>query len=151
MKKIIVLSLTFALFGIAYAAPPPNLALCPPIKSLSKNDKTNTWSAEQGQWKSYELSFVDKIKNFVGAQWTGANVGQVTCVYRGASSSAFPILLVFHTLTYVPKDGKWSKDLGGYRNCKSLQRKECPFLIRIKSKSENVIDEAKSLRIGPKE
>lgn len=124
---------------------PKNLFFCPPIKSIKKDPVKLTWSAPGG-WKSYEISFDNKIIEFYGAQWNGENVGQITCLYKGDVPSAFPILLVFDTLTYQPSGGQWSKDLGGYQNCVSRKRSDCPFKIRLKPPKEDVYKEAEQLK-----
>lgn len=122
-----------------------NIFYCPPISALVKNPETRTWSAAD-KWKSYDLSFVDKVTQFAGAQWKGTNVGQIFCLYRGEESTSFPILLAYSVLTYMPQGGKWSEDLGGYKNCVSTEREECPFSIRIKPKEENLYEQAEKLR-----
>lgn len=125
-----------------------NIFFCPDAHLLKKDPKALTWSAPGG-WKSYEISFASNIKKFIGAQWNGARVGQITCVYQGLEASSFPVLLVFHTLTLEPNNGKWSKNLGGYRNCISTQQKDCPFQMQLKPKSGNIYQEAEELKSTP--
>lgn len=115
-----------------------NIVFCPATNSLKKDLQTKTWNAQQGQWKSYEISFVDAPAQFLGAQWAGANVGQITCIYRGKDRKTFPILLIYHTIAYAPFGGRWSPNLGGYANCKSEQQQDCPFRIRLQSNDEDI-------------
>lgn len=122
-----------------------NLFFCPSIKSIKKDPKKLTWSAPGG-WQSYEISFVNKLTKFYGAQWTGTKVGQITCLYQGDTPSSFPVLLVFDTLTYQPSGGKWSKDLGGYQNCVARKRANCPFKIRVKPPEKDIYQEAEQLK-----
>ncbi len=125
-----------------------NIFYCPAIQSIKKNNKTLNWYAPGG-YKSYETSFASKVTSFLGAQWVGANVGQITCVYHSQQHSTFPILLVFHTLTYQPKSGRWSKNLGGYFNCKSHKQKDCPFSVRLQSKPKDLYQEIEKLKTDP--
>ena len=124
--------------------PTAAVRLCPPISALKKTAKLN-WVAKGG-WKSYDLSFVHKVGEFLGAQWNGSTVGQITCVYSGVQAKSFPILLVYNTLAVEPRGGKWSKNLGGYRNCKARKQKQCAFTVLLKPKSENIYNEALQLR-----
>lgn len=118
---------------------------CPAIKMISKNPSTRTWSAPGG-WKSHETSFVNTIKSFLGAQWNGANVGQVTCVYQGKTRQTFPILLVYNTLSFEPHGHSWSKNLGGIRNCKAKDIKACPFQVQLKPKKENFYQQLEQMK-----
>ena len=129
------------------AKQPKHLFFCPTIKDLKKSTDPNklTWSAPNG-WKSFEASFVNKIGTFLGAQWVGANVGQMTCIYHGVVKTSFPVLLIYKTLTLAPKGDKWSKDLGGYQNCKSSQQKDCPFQIRLRPKQNDIYEEVEKLK-----
>lgn len=122
-----------------------NLFYCPAIGALKKDPESETWSADGG-WKSYDLSFVDKITEFSGAQWRGTNVGQIFCVYRGKVKTDFPILLAYNTLAYAPKNGRWSANLGGYQNCETADQKECPFSIRLKREEIDIYEQAAQLK-----
>lgn len=122
-----------------------NEFFCPAINALVKDPDTMTWSTAKG-WKSFDMSFVDKITRFSGAQWRGTNVGQIFCVYRGESETSFPILLAYSTLTYEPQGGKWSANLGGYQNCESPNQQDCPFSIRVKSEDIDLYQQAAKLK-----
>lgn len=123
----------------------PNVFYCPPINSLHKNSDTHLWSATTG-WQSYDISFVESIKDFSGAQWRGTNVGQVFCVYRGSSPTDFPVLLAYKIMTYSPQGGKWSANLGGYQNCESPDPADCPFSIRVQPPATDLYQQAEQLK-----
>jgi hypothetical protein len=130
--------------------PVENLFYCPPISALVKSSDTFTWSAPDG-WKSFDMSFVDKITHFAGAQWRGTNVGQIFCVYRGELETSFPILLAYNVLAYAPHGGKWSANLGGYQNCETPEQQNCPFSIRLKPEAVDLYQQAEQLkRTAPK-
>lgn len=122
------------------------VTFCPKPSALVKNPNKLTWSAYGKRWRSYNKSFVTKVKAFIGAQWTGANVGQVTCLYAGQDPLAFPILLRFHTLSTTPQGNGWSKNLGGFYNCKSKQRSLCPIYMIPKPKPVDILKEAEQLQ-----
>lgn len=97
---------------------------CPEIKKLLKKDMF--WGAPGG-WRSYSQSFVGAIDSFSGAQWVGINVGKMLCVYKGKETFEFPVVLQNDTLTPAPEGEKWVKQAGGYSNCLSGDRLDCPF------------------------
>lgn len=126
---------------------PRNLFFCPPISALTKNPDPTKWNwTAPGGWKSYGISFVPQIKEFDGAQWNGVDVGQLTCIYKGQEKTYFPILLVYHALTLEPTSGKWSKNLGGYRNCMSFNQNDCPFQVRLKPQQQNIYNQLQQFK-----
>ncbi len=60
---------------------------CPRASQLIRKDMW--WG--YGSWRSYDQSFVRKIKAFVGAQWIGVGVGTMICVYKGEQATSFPV------------------------------------------------------------
>jgi len=122
-----------------------NVFYCPPMTALKKDPDKFTWSAPGG-WQSFEMSFVDQITRFSGAQWRGTNVGQIFCVYRGDLETSFPVLLAYKVLAYEPQGGKWTANLGGYQNCESPNPKDCPFSIRLQPEQEDVYKQAEQLK-----
>jgi len=153
----ILLGSLLPLPALAAANPPSpptkkmkNLFFCPPSNTLKKNPKTMTWSSQHGNYKSYAMSFATELDKFLGAQWVGANVGQITCIYSPKLKTAFRVMLIFHTLThqptYQPKKNRWSKNLGGYFNCVSFKRKDCPFKMVLKGPSTDIYKEAEQLK-----
>lgn len=156
-KILLITALSWCIAASAIAAPnspstgtdrskPKSVLYCPAIKNITKNPHTLTWSADQGNYKSYDMSFATSLFKFTGAQWVGATVGQMTCVYSTRPKTSFPVLLIFHTLTHQPEGDAWSKNLGGYLNCNSLKRKSCPFRMLLKRKSGDIYKEAEKLK-----
>jgi hypothetical protein len=153
---VLSIALLIATSHIAFAGGPdtvpsqpqpaaPNLFYCPPINSLHKDPNTHLWAGPTG-WQSYDISFVDTIQQFSGAQWRGTNVGQIFCVYRGPSATDFPVLLAYKVMTYTPQGGKWSHNLGGYQNCESPDPADCPFSIRVKPPATDIYEQAEKLK-----
>lgn len=126
---------------------------CPAISSLAKDPVSMTWHTKDNHFKSYNKSFANKLKEFIGAQWVGTNVGQVFCVYKGFENDTFPILLSFHTLTLEPHegDGQWGKDQGGFRNCTAKAQSDCAFKMRLKPVESDIYKEAEKLRSNTSE
>src|SRR3989338_8834407 len=114
----------------------PIVRICPPASALHKNPKTLMWSAKGG-WKSYQKSLAEHIDGFVGAQWQGVAVGQVSCIYKPANSYAFQISLFFNTITLEPSGNLWTKNLGGYRNCVSANLADCPFILKPATQTQD--------------
>jgi hypothetical protein len=131
--------------GVSEPAATSNVHYCPATSTLQKDPMTHTWSAPDG-WKSYDMSFTDKLTHFSGAQWRGTNVGQIFCVYRGEIATEFPVLLAYRVLTYEPQGGRWSVNLGGYHNCETPNQEECPFIIRLQQPTEDMYEQAGKLR-----
>lgn len=155
IRVIIISVCLWELTAIAHAGGPdvatvPNVFYCPAITALTKDQDTSLWSAPNG-WQSYDMSFVDKITRFSGAQWRGTNVGQIFCIYRGESETMFPVLLAYKILAYSPQGGRWSANLGGYQNCETPDPKDCPFSIRVKPQPVDIYEQAEKLkRTAPK-
>lgn len=133
-------------------------SFCPDFTALHKNPTKGNWTAEtkDGKWKSFDMSFATNITKFIGAQWAGENVGQVTCIYDSEQQftmqgqptvqATLPVLLVFHTLTLQPTTGKWKHIKRGVYNCNSFSQKDCPFKINMKPSVGNILQEAESLK-----
>lgn len=132
--------------AIGSTTPKTMTIYCPKPSNIKKNQVKLTWSADRNTFRSYDISFSTRIEKFTGAQWNGASVGQITCIYQTLPKPTFPLLLIFHTLTFDPVGGAWSKDLGGYKNCNSFDRKQCGFKVRLKAEKENIYQEAESLK-----
>ncbi|HLD16953.1 MAG TPA: T4SS-associated protein EirA, partial [Coxiellaceae bacterium] len=118
---------------------------CPPVVCLTKNQDDLSWFAKGG-YKSYQQSFAVHISQFLGAQWSGIRVGQIICAYQGQEKVTFPIAVVFNKLVFEPTTANWSKNMGGYRNCKSNNPTDCPFLVQIAPKPTNIYQEAEQLK-----
>ncbi len=161
-KALIILILIIAVAAIVWhrAARGDTIhnSFCPSISELQKNPIKGNWTAEtkQGLWKSHSMSFATNITQFVGAQWVGENIGQITCVYNAEQEftmqgqikiqHALPVLLVFHTLALQPTEKKWKRIKQGVYNCYSISQSDCLFEIKIKPPVGNIYQEAESLK-----
>ena len=127
--------------------PLPNIMQCPAVSALHKDPQKMTWSA-QGDWRGFEQSFAGHIQKFLGVQWQGVNVGNVVCLYAAQEKIAFPIMLHFNRLVFLPTHrlGKWGKKSKGYTNCKSNRPKDCRFMVRTPKKTMNIYQEASELK-----
>jgi hypothetical protein len=124
---------------------PPGYMMCPKISELHLDPVKMIWFANNG-WKSFSPSFSQHIDAFLGAQWQGVNLGNISCVYRGGEHMSFPIILTYNNLVFVPSDGSWGKNLGGYINCKSRARINCIFKPQAQPKSGNIYQQASELK-----
>ena len=117
---------------------------CPTSDKLIKSP-ANLWDVPP-HWKSYEISFAQKIGSFKGAQWTGTNIGQVICVYATKNQTDSPILLYLNSLTQKPNNSHWHATSSGVLNCRqsktniekntSFSTKQCPFYVLMAPKSK---------------
>ncbi|OGT42126.1 MAG: hypothetical protein A3F13_04115 [Gammaproteobacteria bacterium RIFCSPHIGHO2_12_FULL_40_19] len=156
--SLITLALSITGCSVAFADSAEPSAFCPHKNDIQKNPVKGNWIAhtKAGDWKSYDMSFATNLTQFVGAQWSGANVGQLTCVYHSeqqfkmqgkpAVQPTLPVLLIFHTLTFQPAKGKWKHAARGIYNCYSTKQSDCPFKMNIKSSVGNVYQEAAALK-----
>lgn len=152
MRVIHTVLITFAALMLAVSARaarptalPAGYMACPKPSDIHKNLKKRIWSNTNG-WKSYEPSFATHIASFLGAQWQGVTVGNVSCLYKPQEGLTFPIILHFSRLTHEPAGKHWGKNLGGYMNCKSHHIKDCIFKPVPKPKHANIYDEARALK-----
>jgi len=144
--KIKIFLITLVCLTYTAMAAPTHILYCPKSTYLTKDPVKLTWSAYQNSFRSYDLSFSKTIDHFVGAQWTGAQVGQITCIYKALPKTSFPVLLIYHALALNPTGGAWTNDLGGYKNCNTLDRKACAFTVQLKPKPINIYKEAERLK-----
>lgn len=102
---------------------------CPFAKELTKQDLS--WVVGS-TWKSYNESFVTKIKSFVGAQWIGIRVGKIICLYQGDKSFDFPIALelVKSRIIDEPAGAYWSALVNNHKFCQSSNVFDCPFYVQ---------------------
>ena len=119
--------------------------LCPLTSELIKDPDTQRWSTANG-WKSYDDSFSTKLTHFYGAQWNGAGIGQVFCLYKDDNPESFYVLLAYHTLALEPQSHNWSALEGNKRNCVNSQQQQCPFYVKLPTKKPDFYDDIKSLR-----
>jgi hypothetical protein len=131
------------------AQKPRNLFFCPPASSLKKDPVAMTWATPDHQWKSYGTSFETSLTQFWGAQWSGVVVGQLTCIYHAEEKTTFPVMLIYHALTLEPHTGKWSSNLGGFKNCVARDPNDCPFQVRLRPSEKNFFDQVDDLKNTP--
>jgi hypothetical protein len=134
---------------------------CPSAAQLKLDPQKHVWSAVGG-WKSYDVSFVQNVTQFIGAQWTGVNIGQLTCLYVGLPEGTFPIKLVSNHLFHFPyritikesnangvitsTPSKWLHPASGYINCYSKSQLDCPLEPVVAKQQGNFYDEALQLK-----
>lgn len=123
---------------------PARYLSCPKINDLKKDPIKMVWFAKDG-WLSYAASFATHIDKFLGAQWQGVNLGKITCLYASNQKMTFPIALEYNLLVYQPTGGNWTKNLGGYVNCKASNQDQCMFMPQIEPKVGDVYEQASQL------
>lgn len=123
---------------------------CPHPSQLAKNAQSQ-WHGPDG-WKSDRMSFVDQIKTFAGAQWQGADLGEVVCLYQGEQGT-FPIDLHRSEDLVLRPDGQtyWMLDKSGARfYCSVADVNKCPIIFQkdvIKSMpAKNIYDTLKNIK-----
>ncbi len=136
---------------------------CPKPSQLRQNLKNMTWYVQSTiktshltqqtkktapGWKSYDYSMAKKVTEFVGAQWLGAKLGQIICIYRSPEPGTFAIKLISNKMSKSPTEGKWSRNLGGYKNCKGtgIIISDCPFAYKITTPEKNIYQQVKQLK-----
>lgn len=134
LKYIITSFFLFGLVNCLWAEDQQLVFTCPTVQQLHHNPHTLKWTGPSG-WKSYSQSFATKIDHFSGAQWTGVEVGQITCIYKPATLNTFAVSLVFNKLTYEPKGENWGDNKGGYRNCLADDPADCSFKVKPAEKA----------------
>jgi len=156
----IFISSTVLAAGIAEdASQTEPTAYCPQISQILKNPVKGNWHAQtaEGYWKSYDMSFATTIDQFLGAQWVGENLGQMTCIYSSSQrftmngalniQKTLPVLLVYHALTHQPVGQYWQKKAGhGVYNCYAQTLESCPFKIHVEPKTTDIFKEAESFK-----
>ncbi|HAG61416.1 MAG: hypothetical protein CMF55_04995 [Legionellales bacterium] len=127
---------------------------CPNTQSLTFDSDTKTWSAPN-DFKSFNTSFVNTAQSFLGAQWTGAGLGQIFCVYSGPDSGpdivTLPIVLAHNVISREPKpsdDNSWGKKQANHYNCISNDPIKCPFLVRVKAPEKTLDEEFNLIKPG---
>ena len=123
---------------------------CPTTESLTYDTDTMMWSAPN-DFKSFNTSFVEQAQTFLGAQWTGAGLGQIFCVYAGPDKLALPIVLAQNVISFEPKpsdDNSWGEKQGNHYNCISKNSINCPFFVKIKVPEQTLDEEFNSIKPG---
>lgn len=134
-------------YGHLFAATPkPVVLTCPAPETLVKDSKTLLWSANEAHWQTHTMSFADEITTFLGAQWNGASLGNVYCLYQGKPTT-FIVQMEFDALVYPPSGDKWSSDLEQVKNCISSDPAECPFQPKVKKQTKSLYEELDDLTL----
>jgi hypothetical protein len=121
---------------------------CPAIKNIYKS-ASNHWGTKDGTFRNFQTSLANKLDKFIGAQWQGANLGYVTCVYTPDNPNLFYVTLLYNELTLQPSttNTSWTLDKkGGWFNCNAEKASDCPFTIRPEQKKGNIYQEAEHLK-----
>jgi hypothetical protein len=118
---------------------------CPKITDLKQTNMK--WHAETiVKWNEAEESFVTQITSFKGAQWQGIKVGQISCIYKGADSNTFPVVLQNNHMFKQPQHQNWIKSDNTY-NCLDGQVENCPLYPYMGKKApSNLYDMLDSLK-----
>lgn len=143
----------YAIGSGPYSAPNmQTLHLCPAPSELVLNKKDSTWSAHSG-WEPQSPSFVTKVTTFLGAQWSGVQIGKISCIYSGLPKGTFPIAISYSKLTYDPTTSMPKKYSVGWNSrkknvlfCYAHDRKTCPILLALRKQEGSDMDIAQGLR-----
>lgn len=152
VSNILCLTLSMSAYSgivVADSKPQQEIYYCPKVTDLVKST-SNHWGTPDGNFRNFDTSLATGLKRFVGAQWQGANLGYVTCVYQPNNPNLFYITVLFNKLTYQPSTSKksnWTKSQKGpWYNCMSNDTKDCPFKIRPATKQGDLYQEAEQLK-----
>lgn len=120
---------------------------CPPTSALIKDYETQYWGTKEHDWRTHTMSFADDVTRFLGAQWNGngTDTGTIYCLYKG-SELTFPVKLEYSQFVHNPNGGKWTKDLGGFKNCVATDQADCAFVPIKKQQSKSLYEELDSLQ-----
>ena len=120
--------------------------LCPPVRSLVKTGLG--WSTSDQKWEFNGSSSATKVLNFIGAQWIGVKVGKIICLYQTDEEVKFPLALEQKIASLIPEPtgGGWSALINhNHKLCKSLSIADCPYVVELPSKVEDIYQEIKYL------
>ena len=103
---------------------------CPGIKSLARDDVSGKWNAPDG-WFSVSYSFAKKIDHYLGAAFTGGNIGHIECYYTSSETGDKRIVLKNTKLVELPKLDVWqvSDQNSKVSICKPNTDQDCPFIL----------------------
>ena len=108
----------------------PKTLYCPEVNAIEK--KGLKWeSTTLVKWKTFNASFGDGLKSFLGAQWSGVKVGSIICIYESTTPGVFPINLQNNHLFEQPTQENWKADREGVINCVSNKVTDCPLTPKI--------------------
>lgn len=107
-----------------------NIHYCPDVSFLSRQN--TMWHGPTG-WKGNQISFTSTLTRFVGAQWTGTNVGRLVCLYTGDNINDFPVQIALSALVITPDLPVWmhSNKEKSTINCVSTNNQVCDCPIQL--------------------
>jgi hypothetical protein len=149
--QLVLAALTSGWASMALAS--TKLTTCPLITQINKN-QMNHWGTKDANFRSYTTSFANELAQFIGAQWQGATVGHVVCIYKTKGNDTFPVVLNFNQLVYEPiglptaNPTRWHAAHPNHQlyNCPSHHVGDCPFVVRSTPKATNIYQDALNLR-----
>lgn len=126
---------------------------CPPISKIYKSNE-NHWGTQDANFRSHTLSFASHLESFLGAQWQGATLGHIICLYKPKDDehkgSVFPVVLTYNKLVYEPvNQPNWQTNnpkSGELYNCISKHVSDCRFVVRPTTGDVDIYQEAMQLR-----
>lgn len=135
------------------AKPNTQYTTCPPINKVYKSTQ-NHWGTSDANFRSHTLSFANKLDTFLGAQWQGATLGHIICLYKPHENkntgTLFTVILTFNQLVYEPVNlTHWQpakKTSSQLYNCVSRDVKHCAFVVRPAPIKTDIYNEALQLR-----
>lgn len=150
LKNLLLTSTLFSIATIAFGQTiqQPHLPTyaCPSLNQIHKST-TNYWFSEDRLFRNYDTSAANKLVRFLGAQWSGAVLGNVSCVYLPENKDVFIVTLHFSKLAFHPTTGKWQDKIkGSISNCYSTDVNDCRFTTRPKPVKTDIYKVAEQLR-----
>lgn len=126
---------------------------CPPIDKIYKSSE-NHWGTSDANFRSHTLSFANHLTHFLGAQWQGATLGHIICLYKPKDKqnkgSIFPVVLTFNKLVYEPANlTNWrtsNTTSNQLYNCIGKKVSDCKFIVRPHAANVDIYQEALQLR-----
>tara|TARA_X000000950_G_C13619770_1_gene538897 strand:- start:17 stop:502 length:486 start_codon:yes stop_codon:yes gene_type:complete len=123
---------------------------CPLTKDLVKDSVSGKWSAPGG-WYSQAYSFAKKVDNYLGAAYTGKDIGRIDCYYSSIETGDVRIVLKNTVLVTLPAVDSWqpSPKAKDVKVCQANAANGCPFVLyqetgQIKDLQKAIMDIPKS-------
>ena len=120
-----------SVIGAAPAYPHTDTRYCPTVAQLIRDPDSQTWSAENGRFISFNTSLATHIKRYLGAQWSGVTLGELICLYQPENQNgAFRVSLGYIHMAYLPQGEYWhwtADPKTEIKNCVASDPHFCPF------------------------
>ena len=116
---------------------------CPLVESLVRDDVNGKWSAPGG-WFSQHYSFAKKIDKFLGAAYSGNEIGRIECYFISNETGDARIVLKNTKLVQLPVIDAWvvSEKNSKVKVCKQNTSGSCPFLLYDESQNAGSLEDA---------